>query len=487
MSVELFERKEYKTWDEAFRGLAPVIRQQSVRVAEYTQVLYNQACISYFGADTLAGAARMKGEYVELAYKCGLYHQLGKALVPVEYQVLRDDFTEEEKALYCKYTTDGRRLVANLQERKKSIWAKKPEMTDKEIPTDNITWLMLREACEQHMERYDGMGYPNGLYKEEISVIGQIVGLAKMLDTLASEKVSEHPFDEAYVEILKQEGRAFSKELLEVLQACKGKCRSVYKKYVHYTKTLPETIPLVDKRDERPMGLSYRPMIFDATGETAAFEAIPWFGGVLGMPDNKESLKDVEDMMIRTEIMYDVMFYLMYEACDMILRLQNCKIKSKGVLLEMPRGFYEGETQIERFEKLFEDQPIDTSKLMLTVPEDLILNGDPKTKATLISYIEKGVCLVLDDYHPENLTVDALNRIGFTHVRLASELNVSLKASNDVAKLRNQGVNVIGNNADNHNTLSWMETNGFVFASGTLSGIPVSEDELIRDMIAKAQ
>ena len=44
-----WKRKEYETWDEAFRGLAPVIRQQSVRVAGYTQALFVQACAGSFG------------------------------------------------------------------------------------------------------------------------------------------------------------------------------------------------------------------------------------------------------------------------------------------------------------------------------------------------------------------------------------------------------------------------------------------------------
>ena len=31
------KRKSFETWDEAFRGLAPVVRQQSVRIAAYTK------------------------------------------------------------------------------------------------------------------------------------------------------------------------------------------------------------------------------------------------------------------------------------------------------------------------------------------------------------------------------------------------------------------------------------------------------------------
>ena len=40
-----WKRKEYETWDEAFRGMSPVVRQQSVRVAAYTQALFVQALV----------------------------------------------------------------------------------------------------------------------------------------------------------------------------------------------------------------------------------------------------------------------------------------------------------------------------------------------------------------------------------------------------------------------------------------------------------
>ena len=112
-----WKRTEYNSWDEAFRGLAPVIRQQSVRVAAYAQVLFVQACKMHYGAKSSSGEKRMRGKNADLVYKCGMYHQLGKALVPPEYQVLQKEFSAEEIAVYRKYTSDGRVLVAHLQER----------------------------------------------------------------------------------------------------------------------------------------------------------------------------------------------------------------------------------------------------------------------------------------------------------------------------------------------------------------------------------
>ena len=45
----------------------------------------------------------MKSKFADVAYKCGAYHQLGKALVPPEYQIWQDDFTAEEQEVTYVY------------------------------------------------------------------------------------------------------------------------------------------------------------------------------------------------------------------------------------------------------------------------------------------------------------------------------------------------------------------------------------------------
>ena len=335
-----WKRTEYETWEEAFRGLAPAVRQQSVRVASYTQALYVQACASSFGQETKEGAERMQGQYADLAYKCGLYHQLGKALVPPEYQVWTDAFTDEEQAVYRKYTSDGRILVAALQERANRAKEKrKGELIEQ--PTRNIPWLMIRESCEQHMERWDGNGYPARRNTTNISPIAQIVGIAKELDRLASETKSEDPFAEAYQILVDQSGSAWNPALVAVLKAARTKCRAIYNKYIHYTMALPKTIPLVEKRKDRPMGLNYRPMVSDAEGTVVAYEAIPWFGGILGRPGETEPAADLEEMLIRKKMVEDISLYFLYEAADTLVRIENCKLDVQAVILQMMPSFYQ--------------------------------------------------------------------------------------------------------------------------------------------------
>ncbi|MBR2890062.1 MAG: EAL domain-containing protein [Oscillospiraceae bacterium] len=479
-----WKRKEYETWDEAFRGLAPVIRQQSVRVAAYTQALFVQACAGSFGTKTNEGAERMQGKYADLAYKCGMYHQLGKALVPPEYQLWASDFTEEEQAVYRKYTTDGRLLVATLQER--GVRAKekrKGEMI--EMPTENIPWLMIRESCEQHMERWDGSGYPAGRRGNAISPIAQLVGLAKELDRLSAETKSENPFDEALQTIFSQEGTLWSPELMEVLKGARSKCRAVYNKYIYYTMTLPKTVPLVEKRKDRPMGLAYRPMVADPEGTVVAYEAIPWFGGIADRPGETEGAAEVADMLERKDLLVDVSFYFLYEAADALLRIENCKLEVRHILLQMMPQFYLQGTQLQRFNQLFKDQPIDRNKLLLTIPEDTVLQANKATTEIIERYLRNGIRLMVDNYHPDKLPADKLKAMGFLYLRLAPELHLKQETASAITALRQAGFTVLGGGADSHDALAWLTACGVDCASGTITGLTVSEDELIRDSLAR--
>ena len=63
MRENSWKRAEYETWDEAFRGLVPAVRQQSVRVAAYTQVLFLQACEDSFGKNIPGSKEQIRSQY----------------------------------------------------------------------------------------------------------------------------------------------------------------------------------------------------------------------------------------------------------------------------------------------------------------------------------------------------------------------------------------------------------------------------------------
>lgn len=483
MSELKWNRKEYETWDEAFRGLAPAVRQQSVRVAAYTQVLFQQACKTPFGSGS-DYAAQIRGQYSDLAYKCGLYHQLGKALVPPEYQLEQADFTDEERAVYRKYTTDGAQLVTALQERTSRVKERRVGRFF-ERRVQNVPQQMLRASCREHMERFDGSGYPEGRKGNEISPIARLVGLARELDQLSALTKSENPFDEAFDTLNAASGTLWQPELIAVLNAAREACREVYDKYIYYTLTLPKTIPLVVKRPERPLGLTFRPMVCDREGTIAAYEAVPWFRLTEGADAERVSAEEQQELLHRSGLAGDIMNYLLYEAADALYRMQNCKLENRGVLVQVLPDFYQQGSRLKSLTKLFEDQNVPREKLMLTIPEEAVLKANKTAAENLARYLRNGIVLVVDGYHPESLSAERLRELGFTHVRVAPELYLQQSTANALYELGRLGFTVIGGGADTQELLAWQLDSGVAFTGGTMTGVPMTEDELVRDALIR--
>lgn len=416
---DFLKQRRFKNWDEAFRGLTPVMRQHSVRVADYTQVLFEGACKSSAYLKDHDSPVYLDISYSEVAYKCGFYHQIGKAFDPDNYPAWSESFTDEEKSRYCKYAVDGKELVARLQG---------------EVDADeaSVANQMIQEACELHMERWDGNGFPYGYEGKEISLIAQIVGLAKELDRLICERKSETPYEDALDILLAKEGESFSEELMDVFKTHQTELRNVYKKYIHYTKTMPKTVPLVEKRPGRPLGLNYRQIVKGSEISAFVFEAVPWFGGIA-------EVEEAEALLLRTGLLKDASIYLIYEAADLLARMKNCEIYTGGVLVPMFSEFFRGENHSERLAQMYEDTAVDRKKLLLAVPERL-LRSDRSVNARLTEYIEQGVTLVLDDYHPEDMPIELIREIGFTHVRVAKDSTVQ---NDTLQELQSHGITVI--------------------------------------------
>jgi len=310
------------------------------------------------------------------------------------------------------------------------------------------------------------------------------VGLARELDRLSSETRSETPFEDAIQTLMEQRGTAWSPELLDVLRQAKGKCRAVYKKYIHYTQTLPKTIPLVEKKKDRPMGLQFRPMVSDSQGSVTAYEATPWFGGIANRPGETEGMEELEGMLRRKDLVADIAFYFLYEAADAALRVKNCKLNLKILLRMLPDFYHEG-SQLQRLNQLFKDQPIERDSLLITIPEDVVLNANKATTEILERYLRNGIALVGDGYHPDRLPADKLLLMGFSYLRIAPELYLKQETAETMRKLKQQGFTLVGGGVDSHDVLNWLEACGVPMMSGTLTGVPVSEDELIRDSLAR--
>ena len=188
-------------------------------------------------------------------------------------------------------------------------------------------------------------------------------------------------------------------------------------------------------------------------------------------------------MFARTELTTDVTFYLLYEAADTVLRMQNCKLDTMGVLVQILPRFFTRENHIQRFMQLFDDQPIDRKLLMLTVPAAEVVGGGKGMRTLLNRYIRSGITLVLDGYDPAKLSLEEIQEIGFTHIRFDHSLYMQESTANTMTSLRGLGFTLLGGGVEDTNVQRWLTACGVAAMSGPITGIIVEEDELIRDSL----
>lgn len=145
-------------------------------------------------ADELRVAARTRGE-VELG---GLLHDCGKTRIPVSILDKRGPLDDEERAIMRTHVTEGERLAAELED------------LPREVP-----WIVRASH-----ERWDGLGYPDGLRGEQIPLAARIVSVADAYDAMTSSRSyrrSPLPIELAVDVVVEHAGTQFDPAVAQAL------------------------------------------------------------------------------------------------------------------------------------------------------------------------------------------------------------------------------------------------------------------------------
>lgn len=133
---------------------------------------------------------------VELIRRAAPLHDVGKIGIPDHILLKPGKLTHDEFAQMQGHVDVGARLLAHG--RSKLI-------------------NLAQEIAETHHERWDGSGYPHGRAGDDIPLVGQIVAVADVFDTLVNERPYKRawPIDDALAEIRRQRGRWFAPRVVD--------------------------------------------------------------------------------------------------------------------------------------------------------------------------------------------------------------------------------------------------------------------------------
>jgi len=103
---------------------------------------------------------------IHAAGLAGLFHDIGKSIIPDAILDKAGPLDDEELSLLRVHPVTGKRL---LQE-------------------SGLEHPLILMVAQQHHERFDGSGYPDGLKGDDISTIGQISAIVDVYDALTSTR-----------------------------------------------------------------------------------------------------------------------------------------------------------------------------------------------------------------------------------------------------------------------------------------------------------
>jgi HD-GYP domain-containing protein (c-di-GMP phosphodiesterase class II) len=142
----------------------------------------------------IATGLGMKDKEIETVVWSGLMHDIGK--IGIRYEKLNKPgkLTPEEMAMFRTHPAKGKRILEPI-----------PSMRD------------LIPGCYCHHESWDGSGYPQGLCRHNIPLIGRIVAVADTYDAMTSDRAYRKalPHEVAVAELERCQGIQFDPDMVD--------------------------------------------------------------------------------------------------------------------------------------------------------------------------------------------------------------------------------------------------------------------------------
>ena len=206
------------------------------RIRKFTEVLLRVLAEKY-------PKYNITEDKIELIVSASSLHDIGKIAIPDSILLSPGRLNFEEFRIMKQHTLKGCEILDQLDAVEK-----------------NEYFRYCYDICRYHHEKWDGMGYPDGLVGDQIPIWAQVVSLADCYDALTSERTYKAAYThEQAVEMIRNGAcGAFSDEMMDCFSAVLDKFKELAAAYADVNnadrsvsdKNLPKTEPET-KRDHK--------------------------------------------------------------------------------------------------------------------------------------------------------------------------------------------------------------------------------------------
>ena len=339
-------KKKFSSLEEALAELPTKTYEHCKRVSEYMEIIFLRACAAEIYPNEKKVQSRLKEENREIARLAGLYHDIGKAMLPEEYQFFNPSFTAEEQALYRAHVDYSIGIL--------------DQMFRKETQCNANQEKYFLQAVGFHHEHWDGQGFPNNISGKNTTIFPRMLALADGIDHMLCETHSETPFEDVMAKLAEEGGKSYDPELIKLLPAMKKRLKKVFESNLGYTCIIPDVMPFVKREPKSTIGCWYRPIEKWGGGGTYACEM------ELRFKVNKTLLTYGEvDSLIKNEpgMRKDLGVYAALAGCDMVRRLDVAEIPMEFVAINFPTGWLNSKGSAKEILLAISDSAIDPKRI----------------------------------------------------------------------------------------------------------------------------
>lgn len=185
------------------------IRRTQFYVKALAEKLRHNPRFSYFLDDD---------KTIDLLFKSAPLHDIGKVGIPDHILLKPGRFTEEEFEIMKTHCKLGRDAIISAEQR---------------LGLDLPFLSFAKEIAYTHQEKWDGMGYPEGLSGDDIPISGRLMAVADVYDALICRRVYKEgmPHEKAVKIICESSGTHFDPDIVEAFTEIAGEFIQIAKRY----------------------------------------------------------------------------------------------------------------------------------------------------------------------------------------------------------------------------------------------------------------
>lgn len=178
-------------------------------------------------------AAALNDETIELLFKSAPLHDIGKVGIPDRILLKPGRLTPDEFEIMKTHAALGRDAIA---------------AAERYLDTPDSFLRFAREIAYSHQEKWDGSGYPEGLWGEQIPLSARLMAVADVYDALISRRIYKPalPHEQAMAMIREGRNQHFDPDIVDAFLECAEQFRAIAARFADDEQAWRHTLEQVE-------------------------------------------------------------------------------------------------------------------------------------------------------------------------------------------------------------------------------------------------